>query len=555
MLNEKFAPNFETTPFADADRKLIERFFTNLDKSVYAVTILPAEVIGALCSMASRAKEDLREILLKQYIKAFLEENTEYSKSLKAFIDFLQEHPAEVIFANPKAREFYVKWLAQFGDDSIAQMSGAHLVYSGISQLAIAQIEDQRIGLAPIEKSTRYVDYSSKVAGSYRYYTDPTLADIGMKEEYVTTMDFLFDTYTDLLAKYTEFLKQKFPTEEERVVKAKAFDTVRTLLPMATLSQVALFGNGQAFEYFVNRSLDHVLGEIRWTAESAVEELGKIIPAFLRRVQEDGAKKYRAYKSGMSLRMRNVVKEMDLAHANSTKKETAPYVKILEFDPQAEDKIIAGLLYPEMEQPMEQVLGTVKGFSNEKKEQVLKAAMEGRLYKYYKTPRAFENAFLKFEVSMNIGAWRDLRRHRMHTQYRQKFSTHSGFDVPEGLVEAGLDKPFIEAIQRAEALFLKIEKVNPDLAQYTVPMASRVRFIQYQNIRAFFWEVELRTIPQGHPDYRTIEQEKAKLFQKMYPLLSKYLLVDMEQYDFARRGDSDAIKRKEEQLKVFFEKK
>src|SRR6185436_12535060 len=218
-------------------------------------------------------------------------------------------NPAELIFSNKKARDFYVKWLAQFGDDSIAQMAGTHLVYTGISQLAIKQIEDMRLGIAPIEKSTRYVDYSSKVNGSYRYYTDPTLQEIGLADEYKKVMDHLFDTYTRLLADYKEFLKAKHPDAEERMINTKAFDTVRLLLPVATLSQLALFGNGQAFEYMANRMLDHKLGEVRWAAQRSVEELSTIIPAFLRRVGEDGAKQYRQYKTGINQRVRNVLQE------------------------------------------------------------------------------------------------------------------------------------------------------------------------------------------------------------------------------------------------------
>jgi len=83
-------------------------------------------------------------------------------------------------------------------------------------------------------------------------------------------------------------------------------------------------------------------------------------------------------------------------------------------------------------------------------------------------------------------------------------------------------------------------------------MAHRIRFQQYQNFRAFFWEAELRTIGQGHPDYRKIEHEKIRLIQPIYPLLCKYLLADMADYDFARRGDTKSILRKEEELKQYF---
>ena len=186
---------------------------------------------------------------------------------------------------------------------------------------------------------------------------------------------------------------------------------------------------------------------------------------------------------------------------------------------------------------------------------MLVAAIQGRTQKYYKIPRAFENTYVRFEILMNIGAWRDLHRHRMHTQQRQLFTVHNGFDVPEGLKEAGLDQLYIAAAKKAEELYLKIEKHDKELAQYACIMGHRVRFQQYQNMRAFFWEAELRTIAQGHPDYRHIEHDKIKLIQNAFPLLSKYLLVDMGEYEFARRGDSDAIKKKTEQLLAYFAKK
>ena len=92
------------------------------------------------------------------------------------------------------------------------------------------------------------------------------------------------------------------------------------------------------------------------------------------------------------------------------------------------------------------------------------------------------------------------------------------------------------------------------MAQYCCTFGHKVRFMQYQNMRAFFWEAELRTTAQGHPDYRKIEQEKARQIQKIYPLISKYLMVDMNDYDFARRGDTKKIEAKEQELKQFLNK-
>jgi len=547
-----FAPIFEKLNLTDEERYLLEPFFTNTDKSVFAVTFLPPEVIGALCSRTSRAKEDLRIVFLNEFIKPFLTEKSDYSESLKALIDFLHKYPIELIFSNPKGREFYTKWLAQFGDDSIAQMAGSHLIYSGISQVAIKHIEDMRLGIAPIEKSTRYVDYSSKIEGQYCYYIDPTLEKMGLLGEYKAAMDGLFNTYNSISEKYFQQLKQRYPKEKESLLKTKTLDVVRKLLPTATLSQLSLFGNGQALEYLINRSLDNKLGEIRWAARRALEELDKIIPAFLRRVETEDSAIYRKYLSERGERVRKVLGEINWKEEIIAPK---PQVRLIEYDLDGENKIIAGLLYLELHEPYDRVLGKVRRLSNTDKEKILQEVLKDRKFKYYKIPRAFENTYLRFEIIMNIGAWRDLHRHRIHTQFREKFNIYNGFDLPEELKEYGLDKEFKEAILRVEGLFKKVEKIDPDVAQYCCALAHKLRFIQYQNLRSFFWETELRTIPEGHPDYRKIEKEKIKLVQKIYPLISKYLLVDMGDYDFARRGVTEKIEKKEEELKQYFQQK
>jgi hypothetical protein len=134
----------------------------------------------------------------------------------------------------------------------------------------------------------------------------------------------------------------------------------------------------------------------------------------------------------------------------------------------------------------------------------------------------------------------------MQTQIHQKFNINNGFDIPEELEEIGLKEKFVSAIENLEKLYQKIE--DKDLAQYSVSFAHRIRFLQYQNLREFFWETELRITPQGHPHYRKIEQEKAKIIQKIYPLISKYLLVDFQDYEFSRR---ESVKKIEEKLKNY----
>src|SRR3989344_1643047 len=556
-----YEPLFQGEPWSGRDALHLKPFVTNIDKSVYAPLIFSPELIGALCSRASRAAQDLRAIFLNEFLYPFMypvpeedeapeswAEKQKQRKALREFWMLLRKHGAIELLQNPKARAFYLKWLAQYGDDSIAQMAGTHLVFCGLSQLAIKHLEDQRIGLAPIEKSTRYVDYSQKTGGQYLYFIDPTLAKMGLEKQYRAALDGLFSTYTKLLGKMQEWLSGKFPDEKPAVIRAKSFDVLRGLLPAATLSQVAFFGNGQAFEYLYSRCAKHILGEVRWAGQRAYEELNQVIPAFLRRAKTDIAKEYQEYLGNRKKRTAALTK--NLFNDNLPRSAQSVAVTLIEHDSEGENKIVASMIYdtPGMRHSWSEIFEKVRSMPPDKKKQIVSKYFEGRTQRWQKVGRALENSFVRFEIVMNIGAWRDLHRHRMLTQQRQLFSVHHGYDVPSEVIDAGLEKEFRGAISQAEAVFSAIEAQDPEIAQYAVPLAYRMRFQQWQNLRSFFWEAELRTIPEGHPDYRKIEQEKVRLIRKAFPLISQHLLANMNQYDFARRGQDERIAQKEKDL-------
>ncbi|KKW18746.1 MAG: hypothetical protein A2131_02485 [Candidatus Sungbacteria bacterium GWC2_49_10] len=567
---ESFAPQFIPDAYTSEDRRRIQQFFTNLDRSVYALLIPSPELVGALCSRMSRATQDIRAIFLREFIDPFLApdplpgesddafaERRTYGNELRYFIEFLEAHPFETLFANPRARRFYVQWLAEYGDDSIAQMAGMHLAFSGISQVAIKHIENMRIGIAPIEKSTRYVDYSKKVNGRFLYYTDPSLEDLGLRDEYEAAMDGLFNTYTALIPRLAATLQKKFPDIPQKVIEKKAFDTLRGILPMATLSQVSFFGNGQAFEYMMARSLRHTLGEIRWAAEEAYRELSRIGPSFFRRLKgeaQGSAETYQEYLAGRKNRMAPFVKEflVDNDRSDGITKSSKVTVRLIERDPEGEAKVIAGMLYeaPNCHRTWKEIYEEVLRMPQSSRERILRANLEGRDKRWQRVSRAFEHAYTLFEIEMNIGAWRDLHRHRMLTQEHQFFTCHHGFDTPPEIVEAGLLPEFSGALEKAKTVFLKIAARDPHLAQYAVPLAYRVRFIQRENLRQSFWQIELRTISQGHPDYRHVEQEKYRLLKSAYPLLASFILADMNEYDFARRETDARIEKKKKDLGI-----
>ncbi len=549
MNNSSYKPDFPGESWTEKEKFLLEPFVTNLDGLVAVLRNLPPEILGALCSRTSRAKGSLSRVLLNEYFLPILNgEDKELAKELEETIKFLHERGFKNILNNQRAQSFYAKWLSQYGDDSIAQMTGTHIFFWGISQVAMKFIEDQRVGLEPIEKSTRYVNFGEKIGGNFLYYKPrPDLERLGLLENYKRAMDRLFETYVALQPRVLAWLKENFD-EKEMVLEKKSFDVLRGLLPMATLGQVAFRGNAQAFEYLINRSLKHRLGELRWIAEAAKAELDKEIPSLLLRVSDEKSANYQKY---LAERRLGAKKFLD-GHFGEGRYESefaiSPAVRLVEFDPESENKIIAGIIFPEMHIGWRRAMEIVHGLSREKKEDVLTAHFTGRDARWQKVGRAFENSYLRFEIVMNIGAYRDLHRHRMLTQDRQIFSVHHGYDVPAEVQNAGVFDEFSGALESAANVARKIEEKDATLAQYAVPLAYRMRFYQWQNFRELFWETELRTISQGHPDYRAVEQEKYRLVKEKFPLIAKFMLVDVNDYKFARRGTEEAIAGKEKKI-------
>mgnify|MGYP001568733089 CR=1 FL=1 len=546
-----YTPPFKPEQWSERDRKYLTPFATNIDGLVHVLRNIPPEIVGALCSRASRAKESLLRVFLKEYIYPIVDgEDKELAQELNQVVEFLTAHGFKKILNNQRAQGFYIKWLSLYGDDSIAQNTGAHIAYWGISQVAMKFIEDQRIGLEPIEKSTRYVNFGEKVSGRYLYYTlAPDLKQLGLSAEYKKTLDGLFETYNMLVPQFIAWLKLRYE-EKESILEKKAFDTLRGLLPMATVGQVAFRGNAAAYEYLINRLRKHELGEFRWLAETTKQELDTEIPSLLLRADSEKSSEYQEYLANCPRDTEQSLPKRLQQELTKHESVSKPEVRLVAYDTQAAEHVIIGILYalPHTHRSWNDIAATVGKMDTAQKKSILDSFFNNRKERWYKPGRALENADFHFEILMDIGAYRDLHRHRMLTQERQTFSIYHGFNTPQEVQEAGMDNLYKKALQSIVPLFKKLERKSPLLAQYVVPLAYRIRFYQKQNLASLFWEGELRTGSQGHPDYRHIEQEKYRLFAKKVPLLAPYMQVDMKDYPLARRGEAERIEAKEQFL-------
>lgn len=560
--------------FTSQEAYFIEPFFTNLDKNVFAARYLPSEVLGALVSRYSRSTKGVRRLFFDEYIKPIIDpdlagadaksarEAEVMKKELVSFVTYLHEHGGwEAVVNSTRAREFFRKWLAAYGDDSIAQMAGAHLFLENISIVATKVLEDFRIGFAPLEKSTRYVLFDQKAGGRWQYFLEPGLVRSKYGREYVRLMNMLFGRYSGLIEPLSKYLKKKFgqePDQSDRAyretIKAKTCDILRLFLPCSTLTNVGFFGVGQAFEYVLTKCYASPLAEIRALAKAAQAELNKVIPSLVDRASSPRGKIYQRYVAGTERALEKMASKVGLPtpgvgsrrlQVNTSKVESRSNVELVEYDPDAEDKIVASILYQYVRLPYADLKERVTSMTSSQRLAVIKAAIVGRQVRQHRLIRAFENTYYRFDIVTNIGAYRDLQRHRMMTQERQRFGTDLGFDLPEDLLRAKMTASYLEVAGKIDKFYRKVAGDFPHQAQYIPMLGHRVRWYQWQNLRELAWEAELRTGPQGHQDYRLIEQQKVEAVAKVHPTLVAALkFVDFGKYDLARRESEKRIDRK-----------
>ena len=486
--------------FTVEEQAVLRRYFTNLDRPVFALVNLPEVVKGALFARYSRSAKSLRRLFLDEFVDD---------------LDMTGDLTVDATMGVARAEQLYDRVFLEYGDDSVAQLGGVHLACEQASNLLTKVLEWGRL-MAYLEQSTRYVAYDARLSnGRYRYYRDPAVSASSLGARYVGDMDRLFDTYAGLVPVMQEWFAGRYPKEAgdsdfvyRQSIRAKAFDALRGLLPAAALSNVGIYGTGQGYEMLLLRMRASALPEAHAYAAMMLEELRKVIPSFLKRVdrpERGGA--WSAYQEANRTAMAEVAARLLAGEAP----EPRPMVTLVDFDPEAEDKLLAAMLYPYTSLPEDQVLSRVRSMSDDERRAVVRAYAGERSNRRQKPGRALERTGYRFDVLSDYGAFRDLQRHRMLTIEWQDLTTIHGYVRPEAVEEAGQAAVFDEAMERSAALYDALAGPFPSQAGYGVALAYRVRYVMQLNAREAMHMLELRTGPQGHPEYRRVCQEMHRL--------------------------------------------
>jgi thymidylate synthase ThyX len=534
--------------FTESQIKILGTFVTNTDQDIFALRNIPEVIKGALFSRYSRSTLGLRALLLKEFI---LNEDMAFASIAGRQAD--ESGTQNQMMAIQKAQNFYDRILDGYGDDSIGELGGAHLAAENISMLAAKVIEDCRIGGSPLEKSTRYIYFDQKVDGHYLFYQEPILMTSAYRELFLETSNALFDTYSRLIPPLTAHIEKDFPkdpaiskTAYAAALRAKVLDCLRGLLPAGALTNMGVFGNGRFFENLIQKLNCHNLAEMQEIGKKSFHELSKIIPSFIRRA-ETGNKHYQAFAL-FNETMRSEIQKFAEKHALQVTQMFQPGVRLSDFDTNAVHKVAGAMLFENTQGNLHELQKYCETLPEEEIALLFEAASSPRENRRHKSPRALEHANFTFEILADFGVYRDLHRHRILTQERQRLTCNYGYFTPQEILGTEMEKEYRDAMEKGKNAYDEIAAELPEEGQYVVPMAYNIHWYFHVNLRSLQWLCELRSQPAGHPTYRHIAQEMAHQVSIALPPFERFFkFVDFNGYELGRLG---AEVRQEEKMKA-----
>lgn len=485
----------------DAGKEFLQEAVTNVEGNVYAFTEkLSTMTVAAAMARLSRRGDDMRITILDE----FAEQAGKDSGLLRRVI-------------------------TAYGDDSVQQLAGIHIVVEGASNLLTKQLEWGRLA-SYLEQSTRYIYFDQKdISGQYKYYT-PDHFRPATKAYYKQTMDTIFDLYSQMVHELTDYLgKSSSVAKDEQdgawraAIRAQACDAVRPVLPVSTKSTVGIFASAQALENLIMRLRASDSQEARATGDQILSEARQIIPTFLERAdkpERGGA--MTAYFANT----RQQVGKLAQKYLTEAYGSFPSSVQLIRTWPVNELDLVPHMLYEHSSMSLKEIQSEVDTWSIDKKIEVFQTYMGERLNRRHRPGRALEQAHYTWDLVCDYGIFRDLQRHRMVDDLEwQALSPRYGFEMPQLIEDAGLADQFEQCFDLSAQLYSQLQAEGLGYeAQYATLLGHKMRWTVTYNSREAFHLHELRTAPQGHPGYRKLVQQMHEQLATKHPMLAEAMI-------------------------------
>lgn len=427
------------------------------------------------------------------------------SRSPQRFIEIAAE------LTDEKSAEFHEKWVVGYGHASVAEHAVLHIAVENISRLAVESLESCRLA-SYTEKSTRYQKWTKE-----DYHLPAELENHPLRALYEETILGLFEAYEEALPKVRALIQQQYPAREgesenawERRIRSKYVDIARFYLPAAALANVGVTINARALEHTLTKMLSHPLSEVRQAGEEMKNVAQACVPTLVKYANPS------PYLQTARQQLRTLSDQM------TSNTLPADWCSLIFWDREAEDHILAAALYRFSSTDYTHCLQTVKQADPALRRQIAEILLAG-LEKHTIPLRELEYSTFIFDLYLDQGAYFELKRHRMMTQTAQPLSTHLGYAIPRGIVEAGLEQHFRQAMRMAHKTYQQLVNYNRDVAAYVVPNAYNRRVLLQMNLRSADHLIALRSAENAHFSLRRVVQRMAEQIQSAMPLFAPLL--------------------------------
>ncbi len=419
------------------------------------------------------------------------------------------------------SQNFLEHFYFQYGHQSIADLGHAVLCFEGVSELAATEIEDEPLwdGQA---KSSRYQDFSKS-----GFITPPDFQE-PQAREYQAAGNRLLQAYGAVHAGTLEHLRGQLPRPEgmkpeayERNLRARAFDIARYLLFWGVPTNVGQVTSIRTLEKQIRRLRASEYGELRELAE----EISAACAAEPECRWEDGAREplaptlaRHAEQDRYAMQSRADLRAWAAQNLGRIPAAEAPRVDLV-CPSHRVSETVATLLYEVTDVSFRALYEMVSGWSDAQRGEVIDVACRTRGGRD-ELPRGFRSAPFCFDMLIDIGAYRDMHRHRRCAQFRQAFDGRHGFESPAMLAAAGVETIYREAMESA---LLSLGELPAPGAHYLLPFGARSRCLFKMDFAEAEYISRVRSGVKGHFSYREIAWEMKARITEAEPALGRLM--------------------------------
>lgn len=392
------------------------------------------------------------------------------------------------------------------GHGSVAEHAVFNFDILGVSRFAAETIEHFRLA-SYTEKSQRYILFEDD------FVIPEEISGTALEKEYSLLIKEQNKTYFKLYDILRPFFFEKHKdvaTDQinQRNLEILAKEDARYVVSLATKTQMGMTVNARSLENMIIKCLSSPLAEVREYGQRLYNEVREYTPSIVKYTKP--TKYLKAKKQVLKSSFFRLLSENDIDRRSEKN------VKLLDFPRDADDRILAAILFHLGKLPFNRSFSKIKSLTPEEKGNIFHAVFQN-INVWDSVLREFELIHFTFELKLSASAFGQLKRHRMATIIVQDYNPDLGCTIPDSIIEINQKELFNRIIDKTNNLFYRMEKVSPFSAPYILTNSHQRRVIFKANLRELYHFSRLREDSHAQWDIRQIAKKMTAELQKRIP--------------------------------------